>query len=150
MSHERGARSLITVPRLAAKYKEVRVTLFGLSCFRAEGESTLKFPDEDFGLFVLNEVFDRQSILSKRKGVLRKAHHCRKCEADLMGLKAHRRRFALTMKYKQWAPFKLEIEMPAFSCPKCATNNAVNEEGTQHVIGLAIAKAFESLRARKI
>ena len=82
--------------------------------------------------------------------MLRKTHHCRNCDASLMGLKAHRRRFALTMKYKELAPFKLEIEMPAMTCPKCATNNAVNEEGTQHVIGLAIAKAFDSLKARRL
>ena len=150
MSRERSSTSVITIPRLAAKYKEVRVTLLGLSCLKRDGDATLRFIDEDFGLFVLNEVFERQSILTKRKGVLRKTHNCRKCEADLMGLKAHRRRFALTMKYKQLAPFKLEIEMPAMSCPKCATSNAVNEEGTQHVIGLAIAKAFESLKARRI
>jgi len=143
------AAAMITVPRLAGKYKEVRITFLGVPLLKNEGRPATRFPDENFGIFVLDEVFTRQSILSKRKGVLRKTHCCRKCDASLMGLRAHRRRFSLTMKYKQTPPFKVEIEMPAMTCPACATNNAVNDEGTQHVVGLAIAKAFESLKARK-
>src|SRR4030095_6535330 len=143
------AATMITVPRLAGKYKEVRITFLGVPLLKNEGRSAIRFPDENFGMFVLDEVFTRQSILSKRKGVLRKTHCCRKCDASLMGLRAHRRRFALTMKYKQTPPFRIEIEMPAMTCPACATNNAVNDEGTQHVVGLAIAKAFESLKVRK-
>jgi ribosomal protein L34E len=141
--------TMITIPRLSGKYKQVRITFLGVPSLRTEGRASQRFPDENFGIYVLDELFTRQSILSKRRGVLRKTHHCRKCDASLMGLKAHRRRFALTMKYKQTAPFKVEIEMPAMTCPECATNNAVNDEGTQHVVGLAIAKAFESLKVRK-
>ena|SRR5215471_19382841 len=141
--------TLVTIPRLAGKYKEVRIMFLGVPLLKNEGRSVSRFLDENFGLYVLDEVFTRQSILSKRKGVLRKTHCCRKCDASLMGLKAHRRRFALTMRYKETPPFKVEIEMPAMTCPSCATNNAVNDEGTQHVVGLAIAKAFESLKARR-
>ena len=148
MADENASR-MITVPRLAGKYREVRITFLGVPILRSDGPAS-RFPDENFGIYVLDEIFTRQSILSKRKGVLRKTHCCRKCNASLMGLKAHRRRFALTMKYKQTVPFKVEIEMPAMTCPTCATNNAVNDEGTQHVVGLAIAKAFESLKARKL
>lgn len=146
---DKSAPKMITVPRLAGKYKEVRITFLGVPLLRG-GSPATRFPDENFGLYVLDEIFTRQSILSKRKGVLRKTHCCRKCAASLMGLKAHRRRFAMTMKYKQTLPFKVEIEMPAMTCPTCATNNAVNDEGTQHVVGLAIAKAFESLKARRL
>lgn len=147
---DEGASKMITVPRLAGKYREVRISFLGVPLLRNEGAPASRFPDENFGLYVLDEILTRQSILSKRKGVLRKTHCCRKCDASLMGLKAHRRRFALTMKYKQTAAFKVEIEMPAMTCPTCATNNAVNDEGTQHVVGLAIAKAFESMKARKL
>jgi len=149
MRDESGSK-MIAVPHLAGKYREVRITFLGVPLVRNEGRSVSRFPDENFGMYVLDEIFTRQTILSKRKGVLRKTHCCRKCDASLMGLKAHRRRFSLTMKYKQTAAFKVEIEMPAMTCPACATNNAVNDEGTQHVVGLAIAKAFESLKARKL
>jgi|SRR5262249_54318352 len=149
MPDENAAR-MVTVPRLAGKYKEVRITFLGVPLLSTEGRPASRFPDENFGMYVLDEIFTRQSILSKRKGVLRKTHCCRKCDASLMGLKAHRRRFALTIQYKQMAPFKAEIEMPAITCPECATNNAMNDEGTQHVVGLAIAKAFESLKARRL
>jgi len=147
---DESASTMISVPRLAGKYRGVRITFLGVPMLRSDGRSASRFPDENFGIYVLDEIFTRQSILSKRKGVLRKTHCCRKCEASLMGLKAHRRRFALTMKYRQTAPFKVEIEMPAMTCPECATNNAVNDEGTQHVVGLAIAKAFDSLKARTL
>jgi len=147
MTDEEASR-MVTVPRLAGKYREVRITFLGVPLLRNDGAPS-RFPDENFGMYVLDEIFTRQSILSKRKGVLRKTHCCRNCDASLMGLKAHRRRFSLTMKYRQTAAFKVEIEMPAMTCPACATNNAVNDEGTQHVVGLAIAKAFESLKARK-
>lgn len=131
-------------PKLTGKYKQVRVTIVGASLLKPDG--AIRYLDESLGLFILDEVFRRQSILSKRKGLLRKTHHCRNCEAGLMGLKAHRRRFSLNIVYKDVPPFKLEIEMPAMPCRKCGTSNAVNEEATEFIISGAIAKALESLK----
>ena len=146
MSEESKSTSLVTIPKLVGKYKQVRVTIVGASFFQAEGTPWSKFADDNFGLYILDEIFSRQSILSKTKGLLRKTHHCRKCEADLMGLKAHRRRFALNIRYKQMPPFKVEIEMAAIPCRKCGASNAVNEESTQYIISGAIAMAFENLK----
>ena len=130
------------IDKLVGKYKQVRVVFVGASFLTTKPKDL----DDSFGLFVLDEVFRRQSILSKLKGVLRKTHYCRKCDADLMGLKAHRRRFALDIKYKQLPSFQLEIEMPAIPCRKCGTSNAVNEQNTEFIISGAIAKAFESVK----
>ena len=136
-------------PKLTGKYKQVRVTIAGTSLLKPDGATQARHIDEGLGLFILDEVFRRQSILSKRKGLLRKTHHCRKCEADLMGLKAHRRRFSLDISYKELPPFKLEIEMPAIPCRECGTSNAVNEEATEFIISGAIAKALASLRSTR-
>ena len=132
--------------KLIGRYKQVRVAFIGASFLSSEGAAKPKDLDDSFGLFVLDEVFRRQSILSKLKGLMRKTHHCRKCDADLMGLKAHRRRFALNIKYKALPEFQLEIEMPAIPCRKCGTSNAVNEQNTEFIISGAIAKAFESAK----
>ena len=132
--------------RIIGKYKQVRVAFDGASFLMPEARAKVKHVDDALGLFILDEVFRRQSILSKLKGLLKKTHHCRNCGADLMGLKAHRRRFSLDMKYKELPPFQLEIEMPAIPCRKCGTSNAVNEESTEIIISGAIAKAFESVR----
>jgi len=136
---------LIRVPKLVGKHKQVRVTLLGAS-FTRPSPADKRYADDGFGPFILDEVFRRQSILSKRKGILKKNHHCRGCDASLMGLKAHRRKFSLNIAYKQLAPFKLEIEMPAIPCRTCGTSNAVNEDTTEQVISGAIAMAFESLK----
>jgi hypothetical protein len=144
---EKSTTALVKVPKLVGKYKEVRVTFLGAS-FLAPGDSKQpRFQDDAFGPFILDEVFRRQSILSKRKGILKKNHHCRKCDADLMGLKARRRRFTLDLAYKNTPPFKIDIEMPAIPCRNCGTSNAVNEDNTEQIICGAIAKAFESLPA---
>jgi hypothetical protein len=135
--------------KIVGRYKQVRVVFTGASFLLPEGQTKASGVDDSLGLFVLDEVFRRQSILSKLKGMLRKNHHCRKCDADLMGLKAHRRRFALDMKYKSLPAFQLEIEMPAIPCRNCGTSNAVNEESTEFIISGAIAKAFESARKEK-
>ena len=140
-----SASGLIRVPKLVGKHKQVRVTLLGAS-FTRPGPADKRYADDGFGPFILDEVFRRQSILSKRKGILKKNHHCRGCDASLMGLKAHRRKFSLNIAYKQLAPFKLEIEMPAIPCRTCGTSNAVNEDTTEQVISGAIAMAFESLK----
>lgn len=132
---------------LVGKYKQVRVVFIGASFLTPEAKAKTKGVDDAFGLFILDEVFRRQSILSKLKGMLRKTHHCRKCDADLMGLKAHRRKFSLDISYKQLPPFKIEIEMPAIPCRKCGTSNAVNEENTEFIISGAIAKVFESVKS---
>jgi ribosomal protein L34E len=142
-SEKTQAGSFITIPRLTGKYQEVRVTFIGAS-FSRSGQH--RYADDDFGQFIIDEIFRRQSILTKYKGVLRKAHHCRKCGADLTGEKTHRRRFFLDMAYKQFPPFKIEMEMSGITCRHCATNNAINDQNTEYVVCGAIAKAFESLK----
>ena len=138
--------TLIRVPKLVGKHKQVRVTLLGAS-FMRPGLADKRYADDGFGPFILDEIFRRQSILSKRKGILKKNHHCRGCEASLMGLKARRRKFSINIVYKQIPPFKLEIEMPAIPCRACGTSNAVNEDNTEQIISGAIALAFDSLKS---
>ncbi|MFP5265290.1 MAG: hypothetical protein ACLGJB_25680 [Blastocatellia bacterium] len=142
-SEKNQAGGLITIPRLTGKYQEVRVTFIGAS-FSPSGEN--QYADDDFGQFIIDEIFRRQSILTKYKGVLRKAHHCRKCGAELTGKRTHRRRFFLDVAYKQLPPFKIEMEMPGITCRRCATNNAINDQNTEYVVCGAIARAFESLK----
>src|SRR5258706_11966266 len=132
--------------RLIGKYKEVRVAFIGASFLTDETQAA--YVNDQFGLFMLDEVFRRQSILSKLRGVIRKTHHCRQCNADLMGLKAHRRRFSLDISYKDLPPFKFEIEMPAIPCRTCGTSNAVNEQNTENIISSAIVVAFESRKPK--
>ena len=146
MPDKSHSKALVKIPKLVGKYKQVRVAFLGASFFRPSESSEAKLADDSFGPFILDQIFRHQSILSKLKGILKKTHHCRKCEASLMGLTAHRRRFSLTMSYKELPPFKLEIEMPAMPCRKCGTSNAVNEEVTELIITGAIASAFESLK----
>jgi hypothetical protein len=142
---DKSTTALIRIPKLVGKYKEVRVTFLGASFLSPDSSKHPRYQDDTFGPFILDEVFRRQSILSKLKGILKKNHYCRKCDADLMGLKARRRRFTLDIAYKDTPPFKIDIEMPAIPCRNCGTSNAVNEENTQQIICGAIAKAFESL-----
>ncbi|MGH9826217.1 MAG: hypothetical protein ACREDR_23550 [Blastocatellia bacterium] len=139
--------ALIRVPRITGKYKEVRVTFLGAWFFKPDGSSKPTYADDMFGPFILDEIFRNQSILSKRKGLLKKTHHCRRCDVDLMGLKARKRRFTLNISYKRMPPFKLEIDMPAIPCGSCGASNAINEENTESIIAGAIALAFESLAA---
>jgi hypothetical protein len=142
---DKHATTLVRVPKLVGKYKQVRVSFLGASFISPGNTRNARYQDDMFGPFILDEIFRRQSILSKLKGILKKNHHCRKCEADLMGLKARRRRFTLDIVYKDTPPFKIDIEMPAIPCSKCGTSNAVNEDNTEQIICGAIAKAFESL-----
>lgn len=140
-----NTKRLVKLPRLSGKYKEVKVTFIGVSFYSGEGRNQTRFADDGFAPYLLDEIFRRQSILSKRKGMLKKNHHCRKCDADLMGLKAYKRRFTLNVNYEKLPPFKMEIDMPAIPCRQCGTSNAINEDNTESIIAGAIAKAFESL-----
>jgi hypothetical protein len=135
----------IVIPKLVGRYEQVRVSFIGASFLRSQAAQA-RYADDEFGPFILDNIFDRQSILSKYKGVLKKAHHCRKCNADLTGLKTRRRKFSLDLSYKQLPPFKVEIEMPAVPCRACGTNNALNDKSTEYIVCGAIAKAFESLK----
>jgi hypothetical protein len=131
---------------LVGKFKQVRVVFVGASFLLPKAEPRSQIVDDNFGIFILDELFRRQSILSKLRGVLKKTHHCRECDSDLMGLKAHRRRFSLEISYKKLPSFKLEIEMPAIPCRKCGANNAVNEQTTEYIVAGAIAEAFRSIK----
>jgi hypothetical protein len=145
MLRKTAPSELTLVPKLVGKYKQVRVTFLGAS-FRKPTANSQSYADDQFAPYVLDEIFKRQGILSRVKGLISKTHHCRKCDADLMGLKAHRRRFSLSITYKDQPSFKLEIEMPAIPCKKCGTSNAINESGTEDTICGAIAKAFVALK----
>ena len=134
--------------RLVGKYKEVRVAFVGASFLTDEGDAEARYVNDQFGLFMLDQVFRSQSILSRLRGVIRKTHHCRQCDADIMGLKAHRRRFSLDISYKDLPPFKLEIEMPAIPCRNCGTSNAVNEQNTENIISGAIVEAFQARKKK--
>jgi len=134
--------------KIIGKYKQVRVVFTGATFLLPENAAKTKNIDDSFGLFVLDEVFRRQSIMSKLKGLLKKTHYCRKCDADLMGLKAHRRKFSMKIKYKDLPEFQLEIEMPAIPCRGCGTSNAVNEQNTELIISGAIAQAFQSVKSK--
>ncbi|MEW6212564.1 MAG: hypothetical protein AB1631_29835 [Acidobacteriota bacterium] len=140
MTEKRRPKISNKTPKLVGKYKQVRVCFVGASFLFDHSAPGV---DEALGLFILDEVFRRQSILSTVKGLIRKVHHCRKCDADLMGLKAHGRRFSLDLTYKDLPTFRLEIEMPAIPCRRCGTSNAVNEENTEFIVSAAIAKAFQ-------
>jgi hypothetical protein len=133
---------------LVGKFKQVRVVFVGASFLLPKAESQHQVVDDNFGVFILDELFRRQSILSRLRGVLKKTHHCRQCDSDLMGLKAHRRRFSLEISYKKLPPFKLEIEMPAIPCRNCGTSNAVNEQTTEYIVTGAIAEAFRAIKKK--
>ena len=148
MANKEGPINLVTIPKLVGNYKEVRVTFLGASFFKSNTGPSTRLADDNFAINILDEIFNRQSILSKRRGLLKKNHHCRKCDASLMGLKARHRRFTLSITYKQLPAFKIDIQMPAIPCPKCGTSNAVNEENTQQIITGAIAVAFDKLKTR--
>ena len=148
MLRKSGPADFIKIPKLVGKYKQVRVTFIGASFLKLSDGKNTRYADDEFAPFILDEVFKRQTILTKVRGIISKAHHCRRCDADLMGLKANRRRFALDLSYKEMPPFKLEIIMPAIVCRSCGANNAINESSTEATICGAIAKAFESLKDR--
>src|SRR5215467_2651662 len=120
---DKSTSALIRIPKLVGKYKEVRVSFLGASFLNPANTGEKRYQDDNFGPFILDELFRRQSILSKRKGILKKNHHCRKCDADLMGLKARRRRFTLDIAYKDLPVFKVDVEMPAIPCAACGTSN---------------------------
>jgi hypothetical protein len=134
------------VPKLVGRYGEVRVTFVNASFLKPEGEDQARYADDGFGPFLIEEIFNRQSILTRLKGVLSKRHLCRKCGADLTGKKTHRRRLAIEMKYKKLPAFRVELEMPAITCRECATNNAVNDKNTEYIVTGAIAEALKNLK----
>jgi ribosomal protein L40E len=134
------------VPKLVGRYQEVRVTFINAPFLKPAGADQPRYAEDGFGPFIIEEIFDRQSILTKLKGVLSKKHLCRKCGADLTGKRTHKRRLAVEMKYKQLPAFKVELDMPAITCRECATNNAVNDKNTEYVVSGAIAEAFKNLK----
>ena len=62
-------------PRVVGKYKEVRVAFVGAAFLTEEGDTHARYVNDQFGMFMLDEVFRRQSILSRLRGVIRKTHH---------------------------------------------------------------------------
>ena len=144
MADKRSEHEII--PKLVGRYQEVRVTFVNAPFLKPADTDRARYADDGFGPFIIEEIFNRQSILTRLKGVLSKRHLCRNCGADLTGKKTHRRRLALDMKYKHLPAFKVELEMPAITCRECATNNAVNDKNTEYVVSGAIAEAFKNLK----
>ena len=135
---------MVTVPRLVGNHADVRVTILGATFLRATGTNRLRFPDDQFGSDLIDRVLHREGILSKKKGIRAKSHHCRNCGSDLTGANLRRCKFLLDMRHRQLPAFKVEIEMSAKKCPECGTASALDEKEVELNICQAIIKAFQT------
>lgn len=142
-----GSTNLITIPRLIGNHSGVRVMVLGATFAQSSPDGGLRFTDDQFGSGLIDGILRRQSILSKKKGIRSKTHHCRNCDADLTEARLRRCKFTLDMQHRQFPPFKVEVEMQAKKCLACDAPNALDEEGVELNVGQAIVQAF---RARKI
>ena len=51
--------SLVTIPKLVGKYKEVSVTFLGASFFKSNSGASTRLADDSFAITILDEIFNR-------------------------------------------------------------------------------------------
>ena len=75
----------------------------------------------DFMIWLIREIKSRGESLpaGKEQGLVFKKHLCGACGKELGAKPERRQAFPLEMKFEALAPFRLELELPAYKCTGC-------------------------------
>ena len=134
---------MMTLPKISGEYSEVRSTFRGMPVQQRPG-GALSFVDSGFGNFLIDEVFERQTIFARKAGWFKRSHLCRKCGAAIDGLEPSRLPFPLTIRYQSYPEFHLTIELPGVVCPSCNSSNALPSRKLDTDIPDSMLAAFGS------
>jgi len=115
-----GACALETLPSISGEHGPLKLTVLEVPVFACAKKH--KFPvHRDFMLWLIQEIRAREAQIAagKQEGMIFKKHLCGECGKELAAKPERRQAFPYELKYDELAPFKLQVEMPLYTCTGC-------------------------------
>ncbi len=137
-------KDYISIDCLKGKKGNISVMFLGAP-FRVENEKTKRLIDPNFGAWLLEEIYNRNNLFCKRKGFLHKEWFCPSCKTMLKISNTIQNQFRLTLVYKEYPSFILQLTLPSVICPKCKEIMGIDIDGLlSYQLNEAIIQAFKS------
>jgi len=115
-----GERTLKTLPSVSAEDGPLKLTLLEMPVLACPKDH--KAPvHQDFMLWLIQQMREREGEIAagKEEGMLFKKHLCGACGKALAGKPERRQTFPYELKYEDFAPFTIQIDMPLYKCTAC-------------------------------
>lgn len=113
--------------------------------FQEVSDSKKRYPDPDFGAWLIEQIYRVKRTLAERRGIFRKKFFCSSCETELNPDFRSPKQIEHKLQYKDLEPFGLQITIPSVTCPQCNQICGIDLDGSLNSdINEAIIAAFKS------
>jgi heme/copper-type cytochrome/quinol oxidase subunit 4 len=140
----RKNRAYVSLPLLTGSDGDASVA-FHNATFQKVNESGKRFPDPDFGAWLIKQIYQTNKILAESTGVLKRKFFCPSCGTELSPEGREQEQKEFELRYKDFAPFIMQITIPSVMCPQCSRICGIDLDGSlNYHLNEAILHAFGS------
>jgi len=125
--------------------------VFVNTTFQVVNETEKRYPDPDFGAWLIDEIYNKKKIFAERKGLFKKRFFCAACGTEINLEKLSPKQIEYEIKYKHFNSFRLQISIPSVICPRCTRICGIDLDGslTFH-LNESILHAFKSNSIKRV
>ena len=129
---------------MTGTYGDTTVTFINAT-FQKVNETKKRYPDPDFGFWLIEEIYKNKKILADRQGTFKKKLFCSSCGAELNSDLREPKRIEYELKYMDFDPFIIQVKIPSVECPLCRRICGIDLDGSlNNQLNEAIIAAFNS------
>jgi hypothetical protein len=140
----RKNRTCVSIPLMTGSDGDMSVAFLNAT-FQKINETKKRYPDPDFGVWLIEQIYNVKKIMAKRRGVFRKKSFCSSCGNELNPELRLPKQIDYELKYKDFDSFVLQIIIPSVTCPQCNKVSGIDLDGSlAYHLNEAIIAAFES------
>jgi hypothetical protein len=144
----KNIRKFIVIPSVTGTDGEISVSLLNATFEDLDG-AIRKFPEPEFGPWLIEQMYQGQRILATKKGILKKSYVCPDCSSELDPDTVKPAETSFELQYLDFAPFRMKISFPGVVCPQCQKLCGIDRKGSfDYHLAEALLHAFRSKNIR--
>ncbi len=141
-------KNLVVIPKMTGTEANVTVTIREAT-FQEQADGARHYPDPNFGVWLIEQLHDREKIFATRKGLFKKSYWCPTCGTELGIDERKVIESTYKLEFMDFPPFFIDIAMPSVPCLQCKKVNGIDPDGAvTSNLGEAIVHAFNSRNVR--
>jgi hypothetical protein len=134
----------VSIPIMKGTEGDASIT-FVNATFQKVNESKKRYPDLDFGAWLIEQIYNEKKMMAERRGAFQKKLFCSSCGAELSPELREPKQIEYELAYKDFDPFVVQITIPSITCPQCSRICGVDLDGSlNNHLSEAIIAAFKS------
>ena len=137
-------KEYVTIPFMVGTDEDASVTFINTT-FLKVNQTDNRYPDLDFGAWIIEQIYEKKKILATSRGIFKKILFCSSCHTKLDSELQALKQIECELKYKDFDPFFIHITIPSVICPQCNKICGIDLDGSliDHINEATIA-AFKS------